>query len=53
MCFNNICGCELIALASTIAISLSKDLSPEELALLGSFLTTLGDNLSLLSIQNC
>lgn len=52
MCLDKSSGCELVALSSTIAISLSKQLTSEELSILGSFLTTLGDNLSLISIQN-
>ena len=55
MCLDNLSGCELVALSSTLAISLSNELSSDELATLGSFLTTLGDNLSLLALQssNC
>lgn len=55
MCLDNFSSCELVALSSAIAVSLSSELNAEELARLGSFLTTLGDNLSLISIQkeNC
>lgn len=51
MFLNNISGSELVTLASTLSICISKDLTPDDLAKLGSFFTTLGDNLSLISIQ--
>lgn len=51
MFLNNISGSELVTLASTLSIYISKDLTPDDLAKLGSFFTTLGDNLSLISIQ--
>lgn len=52
MCLDNLSGCELVGLASTLAISFANNLTPDELAKLGSFFTTLGDNLSLLSIES-
>lgn len=51
MFLNNISGSELVTLASTLSIYISKDLTPDDLAKLGSFFTTLRDNLSLISIQ--
>lgn len=42
---------ELVLLSSTVAIALSKELDTDELATLGAFLTTLGDNLALIAGQ--
>lgn len=44
--FNNFNGCELVGLASIIAISISQNSSPEELDTLGNFFSALGSNLS-------
>lgn len=52
MCISDFSKCELLALANTIAISLSKDFSSEDLITLASFFTILGDMLALLSIEN-
>ena len=49
MSFFDCSPCELIALAASISIALSKELSNEELAVLGAFFSVLGDNLSLLA----
>lgn len=49
MCFDNISGCNLIGLASSTAIVISKDLSSDEISLLGAFFTSLGDNLALIA----
>lgn len=53
MCLDDLSGCELVGLASTLAIYISSGLNSEQKAKLGSFFTTLGDNLSLLSLENC
>ena len=50
MCLSDFSNCELIALASTIAIAFSKELSKEDLAILSAFFTALGDNLAILSL---
>ncbi len=41
--------CELIALASTISIALSKEFTQEELSILSGFFSAIGDNLTILS----
>ena len=46
MCFNNLSGSELVALASIIAINMSSDLGPDEIDTLGNFFSALGANLS-------
>ncbi len=49
MCLSDFSNCELVALASTIAIALSKEFNREELAILSGFFSALGDNLAILS----
>ena len=46
MCFNNLSGSELVALASILAINISTGLTPEEIDTLGNFFSALGANLS-------
>ena len=50
MCISDFSNCELIALASTIAIALSNEFPEEDLPLLSIFFTALGDNLAILSL---
>lgn len=49
MCLSDFSNEELVVLASTLAIAISKEFSQEELALLSNFFSALGDNLALLS----
>ncbi len=49
MCISDFSNCELVALASTIAIALSKELSKEDLSVLSGFFSAIGDNLAILS----
>lgn len=47
MCgLNNLSGCELVALASIVSIWISEGLSAEDTGLLGSFFSSIGDNLA-------
>ena len=46
MCFNNLSGSELVALASILAINMSNDLTSNEIDTLGNFFSALGANLS-------
>lgn len=47
MCsLNDLSGSELVILASTLAIIISQDLSPDEIDTLGNFFSALGSNLS-------
>lgn len=46
MCLNNFSGCELVALASIIAIYISNEFSSDEVDVLGNFFSALGSNLS-------
>lgn len=52
MCISDFSNCELVTLASSLAIAMSNQLSNEDIAVLGAFFTALGDNLALLSIEN-
>lgn len=52
MCLDNLSGCNLVALASLVSISLAEGLSSEQISTLGAFFTALGDNLALLSINS-
>lgn len=45
----NLTPCELIALASSIAISIGQNVSPEEANILANFFSALGDNLAIFS----
>lgn len=49
MCLSDFSNCELVALASTISIAISKEFSKEDLAILSNFFSAIGDNLGILS----
>ena len=49
MNLNNLSGCNIIGLASSISILLGENLTAEELAILAAFVVTLGDNLAILA----
>jgi len=49
---NNLNGCELVSLANIIAISLSKNLTSEEIAILSGFFVIIGDSLATLLLFN-
>ena len=51
MCLSEFSNCELVALASTISIAISKEFSENDMILLSAFFTALGDNLAILSID--
>lgn len=42
-------GCNLVGLASSLAILISQDLSSEDIGVLAAFFSALGDNLAILS----
>lgn len=50
MCISDFSNCELVALASTLSIAISKELTKEDLAVLSAFFNALGDNLAILSL---
>lgn len=46
-------GCELVTLANTVACIISKDLTTDEIDVLGNFFSALGSNLSTIaSVQS-
>ena len=49
MCISDFSRCELIAIASTIAIAISKEFPEEDLEILSGFFSAIGDNLAILS----
>ncbi len=51
MGFSNLSSCELIGLASSLAIAIVKNLSADDVASLAAFTTTLGDNLAIIATQ--
>lgn len=46
MYLNSLSGCELVALASYLSVIISKNLTLEEIDILGNFFSALGSNLS-------
>lgn len=50
-CLSDKSSCELVYLASSFAIALSKGLDCNEINILAAFLTTVGDNLSIIAAQ--
>lgn len=51
MGFSNLSSCELIGLASSLAIAIGENLSADDVASLASFTTALGDNLAIIATQ--
>lgn len=51
MGFSNLSSCELIGLASSLAIAIGKNLSTDDVASLAAFTTALGDNLAIIATQ--
>ena len=49
MCLSNLSSCELIGLASSLAIFLGENLSADEVTILAAFITSLGDNLAIIA----
>ena len=46
---NNCSGCDFIALAASVAIFISKQVEPNNLDILASFFSALGDNLGIIA----
>lgn len=51
MCISDFSNCEIVALASSLAIALSKEFSGKDIIILAVFFTALGDNLAILSLE--
>ena len=50
MCLSELSNEDLVILSSTLSIAISKEFSSEDLLILATFFTTLGDNLALLGL---
>ena len=51
MGFSNLSSCELIGLASSLAIAIGENLSADDVASLAAFTTALGDNFAIIATQ--
>ena len=51
MGFSNLSSCELIGLASSLAIAIGENLSADDVASLAAFTTALRDNLAIIATQ--
>ena len=51
MSFYNLSYCDLIGLASSLAILISEDLSNDEISILSAFFNALSDNLAIIATQ--
>ena len=51
MGFSNLSSCELIGLASSLAIAIGENLSADDVTSLAAFTTALGDNLAIIATQ--
>ena len=51
MCFSDFSSCNLISLASSLAISVGENLDANELAVLAAFFTAFADNLAIIATK--
>ena len=51
MCFYNFSSCNLIGLASSLAIAIGEDIDADELAVLAAFFTAFADNLAIIAAK--
>ena len=49
MCFSELSSCNLIGLASSLAIAIGEDLTSDEAAILAAFFTAFADNLAIIA----
>ena len=49
MCFSDLSSCNLIGLASSLAISVSENLTSDDAAILAAFFTAFADNLAIIA----
>lgn len=49
MCFSDLSSYNLVGLASSLAITISKNLSSDEIAILATFFTAFADNLAIIA----
>ena len=51
LCLSELSNEELVVLSSTLSIAISNEFCSDDLVILATFFTTLGDNLALLSLS--
>lgn len=51
MCFSDLSSCNLIGLASSLAITIGNNLTADEASILSTFLTSLADNLAIIATK--
>ena len=51
MCFSDFSSCNLICLASSLAIAIGEDMDADELAVLAAFFTAFADNLAIIAAK--
>lgn len=51
MCFSDFSSCNLIGLASSLAISVGEEMDADELAVLAAFFTAFADNLAIIAAK--
>ena len=51
MCFSDFFSCNLIGLASSLAIAIGEDIDADELAVLAAFFTAFADNLAIIAAK--
>ena len=51
MCFSDFSSCNLIGLASSLAISIGEEMNADELAVLAAFFTAFADNLAIIATK--
>lgn len=49
MCFSDLSSCNLIGLASSLAITVGENLTSDEAAILAAFFTAFADNLAIIA----
>lgn len=49
MCFSDLSSCNLIGLASSLAITIGENLTADEAAILAAFFTAFADNLAIIA----
>lgn len=51
MCFSDLSSCDLIGLASSLAILISENLNANEISILSAFFNALSDNLAIIATK--
>lgn len=51
MCFSDLSSCNLIGLASSLAIAIGEDLTADEASILSAFFNAFADNLAIIATK--